>query len=95
MTFAKGVGGLATIQGTVTHGPLAQPKLRVTLTDGKGKIVGAAKTDDKGVFTFAGVPPGEYTLYSGMSSPALVGRTNVTVPPGQEKIAATIKLLAK
>jgi hypothetical protein len=53
---------LGTIEGKVTLGERAQPKLSVKLADAEGKLKGTATTDDAGKFKFEKLPPGKYTV---------------------------------
>ena len=84
------------MDGQVLHGDVVRPKLAVTLSDEKGKAKDTQKTNDKGEFVFAKVPPGTYFVSAAVTFPALVGRTKVVIKEGDDKDAdGTVKLLAK
>jgi hypothetical protein len=93
---APGQAGLAKIKGTVAHGALPQKGRPVALANKEGKIIATTKSIEEGAFVFEKVPPGEYTVYSSMSTPALVGQTPVSVPEGVELVdKVLVKLKAK
>jgi hypothetical protein len=93
---APGKGGLAKIKGTVAHGDLPQMGRPVVLANKKREAVASTKTGEGGAFLFENVPPGEYVIYSNMTTPALVGQTPVSVPEGVELVdKVLVRLKAK
>src|SRR5687768_18460001 len=59
--FAQGAGN-STITGTVVESGGVVPGAVVTLTEAATKVVSTTPTNEVGVFRFAGIRPGQYTL---------------------------------
>jgi hypothetical protein len=55
-------GGNSTITGTVAEAGGVLPGAIVTLTEAATKVARTTPTDEVGVFRFAGMPPGQYSL---------------------------------
>jgi hypothetical protein len=94
--FTAGGKGIARIAGKVSYGPNPVPNAAVTLADEKGMVKGSVKTDEKGLYAFEKVPPGNYVISAMQAVPALVGQAKVQVPEGAEKVEPVpIRLLSK
>jgi hypothetical protein len=76
----------ALVTGTVVLGGIPQAGVPVTLSDEKGALKQAAKTDEKGVYRFERVPVGAYVVNALQSGSRTRGRTLTSVPEGKEKV---------
>ena len=78
----------ATVKGKVTNAaerPVTGAK--VQLVGAKGAIKGEQKTDEKGMYAFKNVAPGEYTVNASVFVSSLhVGAAPVEVPPATELV---------
>ncbi len=83
-----------TIVGRVVKGtrPLGQANLPVILRDPKNMPVAQTTTDKDGNYTFKGVAPGNYTVYSEDASDNVRGSQAVSVIKGQQTKAKDIEL---
>ena len=94
-TFAKGLVELVdfepekstpgTIEGIVSVGPRPQTGVPVALYDAKGNKLAEQKTKEGGVFTFVGVPPGQYVVRATKttSGTPLTATSKVDMTPGK------------
>ncbi len=69
------------IRGVVREAALPQSGLAVALLNEKGEKLLETKTDDDGIFSFADVPMGKYTIGSYKPTSMRVGRQPVEVKP--------------
>ncbi|MCI0457970.1 MAG: carboxypeptidase-like regulatory domain-containing protein [Gemmataceae bacterium] len=76
----------ATISGTVREGSRGVPGTKVSLTDEKGALKGAATTDSTGRYSIKNVPPGAYSVNAARSASRTRGVTAVVVPEGVDKV---------
>ena len=71
------------IHGQITDpSHAAIPKASVTVS-GPNNIVKVVQTDDAGVYSIAGLPPGKYTVRVLASGFMLLEKTDVDVPAGR------------
>ena len=70
------------IQGMVSEGPRAQPKLSVQLLDDKGAVLATTTTDPAGRFGFVDLKPGKYTVSSLKESSGRQAQQEITVKAG-------------
>jgi HAE1 family hydrophobic/amphiphilic exporter-1 len=60
-----------TVDGVVHAGPHPAPDIVTTLLDGRGTVVGTARTGQDGTFRFTGIAPGDYTVTAHAEQPGV------------------------
>jgi HAE1 family hydrophobic/amphiphilic exporter-1 len=60
-----------TVDGVVHAGPHPAPGIVTTLLDGRGTVVGTARTGQDGTFRFTGIAPGDYTVTAHAEQPGV------------------------
>jgi hypothetical protein len=89
----EAVASLGSVAGTVVEGVMPQPNLTVELRDPQQQPVASSMTDANGAFSFAGVKPGKYLVWSVKAASQRVDAAAVDVQPGsQAKVELKLSL---
>ncbi len=87
---------LTTLKGKVMD--VAQrpfPGVAVQLKDAKGAVKAEQKANDKGLYAFEKLTPGDYVLEAKQAIPPLRAREAVAIPPGKEVVEKDLQLKMK